>query len=168
MIRLSANISKKVPIQGVDFSSQQYGAAMEIEISDADKADAIKARIGQLYGLLSQAIDQQITAGLKLAPASVQVQLAPALQPPVTNRVAAHTTQNNSGNGHNGGNGRKTTATTAQCRAIFAICKSLNLDMNAVLANYNVTDASQLPVKVASQLIDSLKSRQGAAQQPAQ
>ena len=37
MVRISANISKKVPIPGTEFSSQQYGAAMEIEVSDADR-----------------------------------------------------------------------------------------------------------------------------------
>jgi hypothetical protein len=30
MIKISANISKKVPIPGTEFSSQQYGASMEI------------------------------------------------------------------------------------------------------------------------------------------
>jgi len=34
--------------------------------------------------------------------------------------------------------------------------------MNTVLADYNVTDASQLHVKDASRLIDDLKSRQSA------
>lgn len=38
MIKLSANLSKKVPIPGRDFSSQQYGAGLEIEV--ADQADA--------------------------------------------------------------------------------------------------------------------------------
>jgi hypothetical protein len=41
MIKISANIRKKVPIVGADFSSQQYGAAMEIEVPDADKPDVI-------------------------------------------------------------------------------------------------------------------------------
>jgi len=30
MIKISANLSKKVPLPGVDYSSQQFGAAMEI------------------------------------------------------------------------------------------------------------------------------------------
>ena len=38
MIRLSANLSRKVPVPGIEFSSQQYGASMEIEVSDADLA----------------------------------------------------------------------------------------------------------------------------------
>jgi len=33
LIKLSANLSKKVPVPDVEFSSQQYGAAMEIEVS---------------------------------------------------------------------------------------------------------------------------------------
>ncbi len=70
---------------------------------------------------------------------------------------------------HTNGNGHKpvnkgTTASEAQCRAIFAICKSMNLDMGEVLADYNVSDASQLAIKDASRLIDELKTRQGQRQ----
>lgn len=60
MIRLSANLSKKVPLPGVQFSSQQYGAAMEIEVGDGDKPEAIHQRIRELYAMLSNAIDEQI------------------------------------------------------------------------------------------------------------
>jgi len=56
VIKISANISKKVPIPGTEFSSQQYGAAMEIEVSDADKPENIQARIRELYRALSVAI----------------------------------------------------------------------------------------------------------------
>ena len=46
MIKISANISKKVPIPGTEFNSQQYGAAMEIEVSDTDTARPANARLG--------------------------------------------------------------------------------------------------------------------------
>ncbi len=62
MIKISATLAKKVPIEGLAYSSQQYGAAMEIEISDADRPDAIKSRIQELYALLAQTIDEQIGA----------------------------------------------------------------------------------------------------------
>jgi len=62
MVKISANISKKVPIPGTEFSSQQYGAAMEIEVSDADKPENIQARIRGLYGLLARDPREQARA----------------------------------------------------------------------------------------------------------
>jgi len=70
MIKISANISKKVPIPGTEFSSQQYGAAMEIEVSDADKPENVQGRIRELYQALSVAIDEQIGAATQGGPAS--------------------------------------------------------------------------------------------------
>jgi hypothetical protein len=179
MIKLSANLSKKVPIPGLDFSSQQFGASMEIEVSDADKPDVIQARITELYGLLSSSIDAQIAGAAQQptnvyqAPAANVVPLrsqtapAPVQQQPAApqrngyavgrNRVAAVTNGNGNGNGR-----RSVNATEAQCRAIFAICKANGIDMAAALADFNVSDAKDLHVKDASRLIDQLKNGQAA------
>ncbi|HEY3319578.1 MAG TPA: hypothetical protein VGP72_03770 [Planctomycetota bacterium] len=175
MIKISANISKKTPIPGQDFSSQQFGAAMEIEVSDADTSEVIHARIRDLYGLLSSAVDAQIAAAqIPAAPtgnagaATFERRFAP---PPVQQQTAAsvrtgHATSTNgnraNGNGNGNGNRRMTMATAAQQKAIWAIAKSLNLDLAAVLADYNVAEIAQLNVKQASQVIDDLKSRQNS------
>ena len=166
MIKISANVSKKVPIAGTQFSSQQYGASLEIEVSDADRSDAMQQRIRELYNLLSISIDEQIasaTNGRPVTNGPVQAQVPV----PQQNRLPSPVTNGNgrqNGRSQSTGNGstpaRKTTATDAQCRAIFAICKSLNIDMAALLADYNVAEPSQLHVKTASQIIDELKSRQ--------
>jgi len=149
---------------------------MEIEISDADKPDAIQARIRDLYQTLTVAIDEQIGPATQGGPVSnspapaVNRQYAPpppAPQPAPTGRTGYAAAKPAGRSNGNGSNGRKTGATEVQQRAIFAICKSLNLDMAAVLAGYNVTDAGQLSVKDASRLIDDLKGRQNANQQPA-
>ena len=171
MIRISANISKKVPITGKEFSSQQFGAALDIEVSDAERPEVIQSRIRNLYLLLSNAVDEQI-AGARTPKANAaaqppainanQTQPASTLTPPSTGVSDNANGQNNGIASKGNSGGRKTTATQAQCRAVFAICKSLNLDMGQVLANYNVSDPSHLHVKVASELIDTLKSRQTA------
>jgi len=170
MIKIAATISKKIPLPGIDYSSQSYGASMEVEISDADKPEAIKQRINELYGLLSQTIDEQLSGSApQQRNSTAVVQQAPvrALPAPVPQQPQPRTY-----NGQNrlskiaNGNGRVVVATQAQCRAIFAISKAQGLDLAAVLANYNVTDASQLHVKDASQLIDQLKASQNG--QPAQ
>ena len=167
MIKISANVSKKVPLPGVDYSSQQFGAAMEIEVSDADQPEVVRLRIQELYALLSDTIDQQISNTAQSAPRNVPARL-PVRQAP--NRLAAP--QNGVQNGShrrpaaNGRTNRIVTATDAQQRAIFAICNSLNLELQAVLAVYNVGDASQLTVKDASRLIDELKRQNGNGSTP--
>jgi len=160
MIRLSANLSKKVPLPGVEYSSQQYGAAMEIEVGDGDKPEAIQQRIRELYGMLANAIDEQIS-GVPGSPAPQSRNNGN--HPPSSPASRPHAETPTNGNGRTGkatSNGRHVTATEAQCRAIFAICKSQGIDVNAVLADYNVSRAEDLNVRDASRLIDELKSKQ--------
>ena len=149
-VRLSGSISRKIPIKGVEFSSQSFGASLEIEINSAN-AGEVQAQLAQLYASLNQGIDAQIAT----ASQPVQSQPTPPVQPrngvSTTNRVAGIV-----------GNGKRITATEAQQRVIFAICKSQNLDVAAVLADFNVADSRDLHVKDASKLIDQLKARAAA------
>ena len=172
-IKLTGSISRKVPIEGVQFSSQQFGGALEIEVNSEDPV-VIKEKLHNLYINLGAAIDAEIAAATHqsgqaqgtpaINTAAARSQPAQAPQQPIqqqrngysngTNRVAAT-------NGNGNGNGRGTGATQAQQRAIFAICKSQGIDMAAVLADFNVGDPKDLHVKDASRLIDQLKSQNG-------
>jgi len=167
MIRLSANLSKKVPLPGIDFSSQQYGASLEIEVSDADKPDAIQARIRELYNLLSISIDEQIGVAHP-SPASAPSLPPPASQPirqPVPAQRNGYATGRNRLPAANGnGNGHGTGATAAQQKAVWAICKNLGIEVADALSEIGLGDLQTLSVKQASQLIDSLKSRQNGVQ----
>lgn len=179
MIRLSANLSRKVPIAGVQFSSQQYGAALEIEVSDADKPEAIQARIRELYDLLNRSIDEQIVAATESNGHEAAQDHGGNGQPqpkaePAARRGNGRASQpraqyRRGGNGNSrangGGNGhrRVTLATEAQQRAIFAICKDLGIEMADALADYNVVDAAELTVMDASRLIDDLKGQQAGS-----
>jgi hypothetical protein len=163
MIKISANVSKKVPMVGIDYSSQQFGAAMEIEVSDADKPEAVQQRLKELYTLLARTIDDQIAeAAQPTVNHASQPQLPMPqrqINAPQPSTAPSNTVRQTAPS--NGRNGRSVYATQAQQRAIFAICKSKNIDMAALLAHYNVTDANQLTVKDASYLIDALKSQNG-------
>ena len=151
-VRLSGSISRKIPIKGVEFSSQSFGASLEIEISSAN-AGEVQAQLAQLYASLNQGIDAQIAAAGQTA----VVQNLPT--PPALPRNGVSTTNRVAGIV---GHGKRITATEAQQRAIFAICKSQNLDIVAVLADFNVADSRELHVKDASKLIDQLKARAAA------
>ena len=155
-IKISGSVSRKVPIPGLEYSSQSYSAGMEIEINSAD-AGVVQVLLAHLYASLNSGIDAQITAASQPAvaqsqPTSPAVNAQPRNGVSSTNRVAAIAN----------GNEKRVTATEAQQRAIFAICKSQNLDVAAVLADYNVTDSRELHVKDASKLIDQLKARAAA------
>lgn len=152
-IKLSGSVSRKVPIPGVEYSSQSFSAGMEIEINSTD-ANEVKAQLASLYASLNNGIDAQIAAASQTATAPIQQTPAPQPRNGVasTNRIAAIAN----------GNGKRVTATEAQQRAIFAICKSQNLDVAAVLADFNVADSKELHVWDASKLIDQLKARAAA------
>jgi hypothetical protein len=124
---------------------------MEIEVSDTDRPDAIKQRIQEVYALLSQTVDEQITTST----ATARSQL-----PPPRQQNTSTPTQNGRRYQNGRSNGRPVMATEAQQRALFAIAKQMNLDLSPILASYNATDASQLTVRDASALIDDLKSQQ--------
>ncbi len=149
-IRLSGSISRKIPIKGVDFSSQSFGASLEVEINSAEPGE-VQAQLARLYSSLNQGIDAQIATSTH--PGVVQNQPAPTPVVQPRNGAAAANRLINVGNI------KRVTATDAQQRAIFAICKAQNLDVAAVLADYNVADCRELHLKDASKLIDQLKAR---------
>ncbi|MCY3019408.1 MAG: hypothetical protein NTW87_10340 [Planctomycetota bacterium] len=136
MVKLSGSISRKVPIAGIEFSSQSYSAGLEVEVSDGESPEAIKTRIRDLYALLSSAIDEQIAvAGHRQAGAAPNGNGgAPTPVPQAVSRLPAAQPSpppnggNDSNNGNGGGGGKRLggKATQAQQRAVYAICKSLS------------------------------------------
>jgi hypothetical protein len=168
MITISASLSKKVPLPGVEYSSQQFGCSIDYPVSESVSPDAIRERVKELYGLLSAAVDEQIAlsqAGCD-RPAPTQPRTLNGKPEVPASRVAQP--RHDSVNGRNrlpspNGNNGRVNASPAQCRAIFAICKAQGRDMAAVLADFNVADPKDLDVKTASVLIDRLKNGNGAA-----
>jgi len=149
MIKLSASLSKKAPIPGVDFSSHHFGAGMEIEVSHDTSPEAITERFHSIYTLLQQAIDYQLTE-------------------PSSGRNGQHGSaptlpagQNNGGrNGKSNGNGNRS-ASQPQVKAIFAISRDRGLDRNELIANikkrFHVSRPDDLSIQDASDLIVELQ-----------
>ena len=50
------------PIPGIDYSSQNFSAGLEVELSDSADENAIREKVSRLYRLLEQTEDQQIAA----------------------------------------------------------------------------------------------------------
>jgi hypothetical protein len=144
----------------VEFSSQSYGAAMEIEVSDVADAQEIAGRLQSIYGLLEKSIDQQIAQASTGKTAPAQPQKRPFLGE--TNGKP----QPEGGNGNGSskrGNGH---ASPAQIKAMFAISKDKGMDRPGLVellkAEYGVDRPDDLSVKDASDLIGKLQKLEGA------
>ena len=154
MLKISAHISKKVPLPGVDYSSQQFGASLELEVADSGNSDDIQSRLRQLYAAISRSVDEQIAKAATGSASGAATRHEPAT--PNASAPAA--------NGNGAANGRgMVPATQAQQRAIHALAKSLGQNLTDVLSEYSVSDPSGLSLRKASELIDKLKNRQGAS-----
>jgi hypothetical protein len=154
MIKIAANISKKVPLPGVDYSSQQFGASLEIEVSDKDTPDAIQARLRELYALLGRTVEEQICIVATSTPGPRNGQTT------ISHRDVAHSTAPAEHHRNGNGNGRRVYATDAQKRAISSICKAEGITVDQALADAGAADVNQLTISAASKLIDHLKARQ--------
>jgi hypothetical protein len=160
MIKLSANLSKKVPMPDVEFSSQSYGAAMEIEVSDAADAPEITGRLEAIYKLLEQSIDGQIAKASAGRAAPEQQPKRPFLGEPSVKPQAEGGNGNGSpkrGNGH---------ASQGQIKMIFAVSKDRGMSRDDLIgllkAECSVERPDDLTVKAASDLIGKLQKLEGA------
>ena len=142
MIKLSASVSKKVPIEGLGYSSRSYSAGLETEVPSGCPSEELQSRLKQLYGLLELAVDEQISH-----PRTI----------PERNR----TTQNSRSSGNGKGNGNERSATRAQMKAIRAIAKEHGLtdaELDTLIRRqFSAEELQALSVRQASVLIDTLK-----------
>ena len=60
MIKLSTSYSKKLPVNGQDFSSQGFHASVELELSDSLTPEQIRAKIHDSAELLRKAVDDEL------------------------------------------------------------------------------------------------------------
>lgn len=141
MIKLTAGFSKKLPVDGVEYSSRSYSAHIEIEVADQVSDQGVQDRLDILYRILEGTVEKKLNEDAPRQP-----------MPPKGN-----------GNGRKNGSGA---ATEAQQRAIFAISKDLGIEAvvlkNMIEEQFDVSDPAQLSRKDASRLIDQLKSLQSA------
>ena len=148
MIKLSASVSKKLPVPEIEFSSQSYSAGMEVEISSGTSQDDIMEKLNTLYSMLEDSIDEQMGREKQGGQEKQENSQGPTAVP-----------KSDNGPGTNKHNGRK--ATEAQVRAIWAIGKERGYGdekMKGLLSAYGVEESSDLSISQASRLIDALKN----------
>jgi hypothetical protein len=62
MIKLYANVSRKVPIPSQEYSSQSFSAGMEMEKGNDATSEEIKATLQEMYDILEESVKEQILA----------------------------------------------------------------------------------------------------------
>jgi hypothetical protein len=146
MLKLSAGYAKKVPVEGVSFSSRQYSAEVEVEVSCPASGEEIKTQLKSLYAALEDVVEAKLAEGRN------DDEGAP--EGPSAAR------EKRGGNGRRGA--RNGHATDAQQAAILEAGKALGMsppELAAVISErFGTTDPARLSRPQASHLIDWLRS----------
>ena len=69
MLKLNASYSKKIPVDGTDFSSHSYHASVEVEIPDGLGSEQLQSRIHQTFELVRSSVEAEL-GGSNSAPAA--------------------------------------------------------------------------------------------------
>lgn len=161
MIKLNANLCKKVPIVGKNYSSQSFMAGLEVEISDAASSADMQQRIREVYALLERSIDEQVARHENTA----QTGSGQNFQEPRSNsfRRGADRNQSRGRNDYD----RPAPASQAQLKAIAAISGERQLSDNDLhqltREQFRKNSPQELTLREASRLIGLLKDQQRQA-----
>ena len=174
MLKIVANVSKKVPIPGLDFSSQSFMAGIEVEVSDGSTQEQLQHRIREVYHLLEHVVDTEIrsyggvpqmdNAARGMSPTPTPTQVAHRLPDNDAThakqfRASGQTPPLVAGATHSKQKAR--TATQAQQKAVYAIAKAKGIGRDALIERlrreFGVDRPDDLTVSDASAVIDTLK-----------
>jgi len=146
MIKLSTSYSKKVPIEGQDYSSQNFHASVEIELSDSLKPEEIQEKIHSTAELLRQSVDAE---------------LGQTRQPVQEKRGAFTPRQQNSRQQERAPEGSQRKASNKQVKYLTDLAGEQQVtlqDLNAeIFEKFGVNGLYDLSAAQASEMIDSLQ-----------
>ena len=153
--KVITTVSKKIPIEGLDFSSVSASCTVEAEIADLA---AVPAQARALYVQAEAAVDQQ----LRLTPQGLSIASAAPTTPNSVPPPAA--TRPSSPPPYRSGGQRRGPApiTDAQLRFLDRLIKDTGTDPNGIIQQHQIGSLRELTAAAASGLIDSLRG-QGAA-----
>jgi hypothetical protein len=60
MLKLNASYSKKVPVEGQDYSSQSYHCSVEVEIPDGLTPNQLQGKIHSTFGLVRDSVEAEL------------------------------------------------------------------------------------------------------------
>ena len=147
MLKVCTSYSKKVPTDQ-QYSSQQFHASVEIELSDALSPEQLQERIHQTFAVVKNTVESEINGNGNGHDAAAP---APA------SRGGYHVAGGDKTNGN--GNGK---ASNAQIKYLTSLATEQDIRLSALNAyckdNHKVETIYDLTKKQASELVDSLKN----------
>ncbi len=147
MTKLNTSYSKKVPVEGQQFSSESFHASVEVELSDSLKPEEIQEKIHFYAERLRQSVDAEL--GQERQPAQERQRSAFTPRQQQGGRQQERPAE---------GSTRK--ASNAQCKYITDLAGEQKIsipDLNAeILERYGVAGLYDLNAAQASEMIDSL------------
>ena len=143
MLKVCTSYSKKVPTDQ-QYSSQQFHASVEVELSDALSPEQLQERIHQTFTVVRNTVESEINGNGNGAS-------TPA---PTSRATGDHAPTGDKTNG----NGK---ASNAQIKYLTSLATEQDIRLSALNAyckdNYKVETIYDLTKKQASELVDSLK-----------
>ena len=135
MLKVCTSYSKKVPTDQ-QYSSQQFHASVEVELSDALSPDQLQERIHQTFAVVRSTVENEI------------------------NGKPGKTNGNGNGHGENKNNGK---ATNAQIKFITSLATDQGIQLSElnqhVQDTYGVESLYELSKKDASSLVQQLQRK---------
>ena len=145
MLKVCTSYSKKVPTDQ-QYSSQQFHASVEIELSDALSPEQLQERIHQTFAVVKNTVESEINGN-----GNGHGDSAPA---PASRLGGFHVPAGDKTNG----NGK---ASNAQIKYLTSLATEQGVRLSSLNAyckdNYKVETIYDLTKKQASELVDSLK-----------
>jgi hypothetical protein len=149
MLRLNASFSKKVPVEGRDYSSQSYHASVEVEIPDGLSPEQLRNRIHDTFELVRDSVENELGGQ---APA-----LSAPAQPPQQQPASAPTKPTDA------------PASSKQIHYLTTLALDRGMDLRALNSacqrDFGVTSVEALSRRQASELIDRMNAREGGNRQ---
>ncbi len=142
-IKLNCGLSKKVADNNYGSRGASINMEVEVESSLAGNPSALQDRIRRVFGLVRDSLAEELKVAANGQP-----------RPPVQNGQRAAPAADGNGNGQKA---PPRAATQSQVRAIGAIAKCLQLNLDELLGQrYHVARPQDLSIKQASEFIDEL------------
>jgi hypothetical protein len=149
MIKLNTSYSKKVPVEGQQFSSESFHASVEIELADNLSASEIQDKIHSTAELLRQSVDAELCQTRK--PEQAQERQRGAFTP---------RQQQGGRQQERASEGSQRKASNKQVKYLTDLAGENHVtlqDLNAeILERYGVAGLYDLNAAQASEMIDSL------------
>ena len=80
MLKANVSYSKKVPVDGMDFSSQGYSLTLETEVPETDP-QGIQTRLHETFELVKATVENELAKAAQPEPKSSATTLTPAPSP---------------------------------------------------------------------------------------